>query len=100
MEIFCKRSRRIIIRDGNKDRQYLRALFNFGITQELVKTNPTQGLEFMPVEEKMKRISSKEDVAKVILAAEPATQDGFPAEILTQSLTQVKEKVRPKDLTP
>ena len=30
---------------------------------------------------------------------EQATQDGFPAEILTQSLTQVKEKVRPKDLT-
>lgn len=28
-------------------------------------------------------------------AFEPATQDGFPAEILTPSLPQVKEKVRP-----
>ncbi len=31
---------------------------------------------------------------------ELATQDAIPAEILTQSLTQEKEKVRPNDLTP
>ena len=40
-----------------------------------MKTNPTQGLEFMPVERKIKYVPSKEDVAKVILAAEPETQD-------------------------
>lgn len=32
---------------------------------------------------------------EAMAAFEQATQDGFPAEILTQSLTQVKEKVRP-----
>ena len=60
---------------ANKELRYLRALFNFGIKQGLVKTNPTQGLEFMPVEKKIKYIPSKEDVAKVLLAADPDTQD-------------------------
>ena len=60
---------------ANKDLRYLRALFNFGIKQGLVKTNPTQGLEFMPVEKKIKYIPIKEDVAKVLLAADPDTQD-------------------------
>ncbi|MDP2045960.1 MAG: tyrosine-type recombinase/integrase [Deltaproteobacteria bacterium] len=60
---------------ANKELRYLRALFNFGIKQGLVKSNPTQGLEFMPVEKKIKYIPSKEDVAKVLLAADPNSQD-------------------------
>jgi len=60
---------------ANKDLRYLRALFNFGIKQGLVATNPTQGLEFMPVERKLKYVPPKEDVAKVLLAADPDIQD-------------------------
>jgi integrase len=60
---------------ANKELRYFRALFNFGIKQGLVRTNPTQGLEFMPVEKKIKYIPSREDVAKVLLAADPETQD-------------------------
>lgn len=60
---------------ANKDLRYLRALFNFGIKQGLVKTNPTLGMEFMPVEKKIKYIPTKEDVAKVLLVADPDTQD-------------------------
>ena len=60
---------------ANKNLRFLRALFNFGIKQGLVKVNPTQGLEFMPEAKKIKYIPSKEDVAKVLLAAEPDTQD-------------------------
>jgi integrase len=60
---------------ANKELRYLRALFNFGIKQGLVNTNPTHGLEFMPVEKKIKYIPSKEDVAKVLLAADTNTQD-------------------------
>jgi hypothetical protein len=40
-----------------------------------VKSNPTQGLEFMPVEKKIKYVPSKEDVARVLLAADPDAQD-------------------------
>ncbi|MFZ5447054.1 MAG: tyrosine-type recombinase/integrase [Thermodesulfobacteriota bacterium] len=60
---------------ANKDLRYLRALFNFGIKQNLVKYNPTQGMEFMPVERKLKYVPPKEDVAKVLLAANPDAQD-------------------------
>jgi integrase len=74
---------------ANRDLRYLRALFNFGIKQELVKANPTQGLEFMPVEKKIKYIPSKEDVAKIILAAEPETQDYLVA--IKETMARVGE---------
>jgi len=60
---------------ANKELRYLRAMFNFGIKQGIVKTNPTQGLEFMPVEKKMRHVPAKEDVAKVLLVADPDTRD-------------------------
>jgi integrase len=60
---------------ANKELRNLRALFNFGIKQGLVKTNPTLEMEFMPVEKKIKYIPTKEDVAKVLLVADPDTQD-------------------------
>jgi integrase len=60
---------------ANKDLRYLRALFNFGIKQGVVKTDPTKGLEFMPVEKKIKYVPPKEDVTKVLLAADPDSQD-------------------------
>ena len=60
---------------ANRDLRYLRATFNFGIKQGLIKANPTNGLEFMPVERRLKYVPSKEDVAKVLLAADPEVQD-------------------------
>jgi integrase len=60
---------------ANRDLRYLRATFNFGIKQCLIKANPTNGLEFMPVERRLKYVPSKEDVAKVLLAANMDVQD-------------------------
>jgi integrase len=60
---------------ANKDLRYIRALFNFGIKNDLIQENPTKGLEFMPVERKIRYVPSKEDVARVLLAADPDTQD-------------------------
>jgi integrase len=60
---------------ANRDLRYLRATFNFGIKQGLIKTNPSHGLEFMPVDRKLKYVPSREDVAKVLLAADPEVQD-------------------------
>ena len=59
---------------ANKELRYLRALFNFGIKQGLVKTNPTQA-GIHAGRKEIKYIPSKEDVAKVLLAADPDTQD-------------------------
>jgi transposase-like protein len=44
---------------ANKDLRYLRATFNFGIKQGLIKTNPSHGLEFMPVDRKLKYFPPK-----------------------------------------
>jgi integrase len=60
---------------ANKELRYLRALFNFGVNQGLIMENPSKGLEFMPIEKRIKYVPPKEDVAKVLLAAEPDTQD-------------------------
>ncbi|MFA4902820.1 MAG: tyrosine-type recombinase/integrase [Desulfobaccales bacterium] len=60
---------------ANRDLRYLRAIFNFGVKQGLIIANPTKGLEFMPVERKLRYVPSKEDVARVLLAADPDSQD-------------------------
>jgi integrase len=60
---------------ANKDLRYLRALFNFGISRNWITENPTRGLSFFPVEKRLKYIPRKEDVLKVIAAADPDTQD-------------------------
>ncbi len=74
---------------ANKDLRYLRALFNFGRKQELLETDPTQGLEFLPVEKRVKYIPSKEDVAKVLLAADPDTQDYLT--VSKETMARVRE---------
>ena len=60
---------------ANQELRCLRALFNFGIKRGWISINPTQGIPFLPVEKRIKYIPSKEDVLRVIMAAEPDTQD-------------------------
>ncbi|MGA1841859.1 MAG: tyrosine-type recombinase/integrase [bacterium] len=60
---------------ANVDLRCLRAMFNFGIKHGWVSRNPTKGIEFLPVEKKLKYVPSKEDVLRVILAADPDMQD-------------------------
>jgi integrase len=74
---------------ANRDLRYLRATFNFGLKQRLITTNPTQGLEFMPVDRKLKYVPPKEDVAKVLLAADPGTQDYLVA--IKETMARVGE---------
>jgi len=60
---------------ANKELMFLRALFNFGMSKNLIKENPTKGISFFPMEKKPKYVPSEEDVLKVIEAADPDTQD-------------------------
>jgi integrase len=60
---------------ANKDLRYLRATFNYGVNKGLIKSNPTAGMEFLPVEKKIKHIPPTEDIDKVIEVADPDTQD-------------------------
>jgi integrase len=62
---------------ANKELRSLRAMFNFGMKpqREWISENPTQGIEFFPVEKRIRYVPPKEDVLRVILAAEPDIQD-------------------------
>ena len=60
---------------ANHELRCLRALFNFAIKRGWISTNPTQTISFLPVEKKIKYVPPKEDVLKVIMAADPETQD-------------------------
>ncbi len=60
---------------ANQDLRYLRAVFNFGIGQKLIRDNPTEDIRFFPVERKAKYVPSSEDIDKVIAVADPDTQD-------------------------
>ena len=62
---------------ANKDLRCLRALFNFGChpKRKWLTENPCDGIDFFPESRRAKYIPSREDVIKVILAADPDTQD-------------------------
>ncbi len=60
---------------ANTELRYLKAVFNFGIKRKWIAENPTNDIEFFPVEKKEKYIPPLEDVIKVILAADFDTQD-------------------------
>jgi integrase len=68
---------------ANKELQYLRALFNYGIKRKLIKVNPTDDIEFLPVEINKKYIPPKDDVLKVINVADPDTQQYLWTIVLT-----------------
>jgi integrase len=72
-----KRARAVSAHTGNKELRSLRALFNFGIhpARGWIKHNPTYGIAFLPVEKKLKYVPPKEDVLRVILAADRDTQE-------------------------
>jgi site-specific recombinase XerD len=68
---------------ANKDLQYLRALFNYGVKKKLIPNNPTDGIDFFPIEKRKKYIPPKEDLEKVISAANPEAQQYLLTIILT-----------------
>ena len=72
-----KRARAVSAHTANKELRSLRALFNFGIhpARGWIKNNPTYGIAFLPVEKKLKYVPPKEDVLRVIIAADRDTQD-------------------------
>ena len=60
---------------ANQDLRNLRATFNFGKKMDYITCNPTQGIDFFPVEVKAKYIPSTDDIDRVISFATPDTQD-------------------------
>lgn len=72
-----KRQRMVSGHTANKELRAIRALFNFALhpARDWMTKNPTRGIAFFPVEKTIKYVPPKEDVLRVIMAAEPDTQD-------------------------
>jgi integrase len=60
---------------ANKEIRCLRSLFNFGKRKKLIRENPTDDLEFLPVEKKVRYVPLIEDIDKVIAVADQDTGD-------------------------
>ena len=60
---------------ANKEIRYLKATFNFGLKEGHVLANPAKGIEFFPVEKKLRYIPSSENLDRVFRIADPDTQD-------------------------
>ena len=60
---------------ANQELRYLRATFNFGIKEGWITHNPTQRIDFFPLEKKVKYIPPPEDIDKVISVADLDSQD-------------------------
>lgn len=71
------RKRKASAYTANKSLRNIRVLFNFGLhpKRKWIQKNPTEGIEFFPVEKRIKYVPPKEDVFRVILAADKDVQD-------------------------
>jgi len=75
VERFILERSRLSAQTANKEIRYLRATFNFGIKKKWIVSNPTEGLEFLPVEKRVKYVPSQENIEKVIASADEDTRD-------------------------
>ena len=83
IENFAKERKEVSPDTANKEIRYLRATFNFGIKQEYILSNPANKVDFFPVTKRKKYVPPKEDVYKVIRAANPDEQDYLLSIVLT-----------------
>jgi integrase len=60
---------------ANKELRYLKATFNYGIKRGYCQNNPVIGIDFLPVDKKVKYVPSSQDIEKVISTSTPDTQD-------------------------
>lgn len=51
---------------ANKELRHLRIIFNFGKKKQIIVINPTDGIEFFPVTQKIKYVPSSADIEKAL----------------------------------
>jgi integrase len=75
VENLIRERRKVSPYTANQELRYLKAAFNFGIKKGLTVTNPAQGVDFFPVDKKIKYVPPSEDIDKVISIADPEARD-------------------------
>lgn len=77
------RRREVSAYTANQDLRCLRAAFNFGMNNNIITVNPTQGIRFFPVDRRRKYIPPKEDVVKAISVGNAEEQQYLWTIVLT-----------------
>ena len=75
IEEFVIERSKVSAHTANQELKNLRALFNFAKKKRLIEQNPTRGIEFFPVEKKVRYIPPPRDIEKVISVADSEAQD-------------------------
>ena len=75
IEKFILKRSKVSSYTANKELRYLRATFNYGLKKRLIDNNPTDRLDFIPVEKRVKYIPPIEDIDCVIAQADMDAQD-------------------------
>ena len=60
---------------ANKELRHLKALFNWGLKNELMTSNPAVNVEMMRIEKKRKRIPTQDEINKILEVATPEQRD-------------------------
>ncbi|MEW6290960.1 MAG: site-specific integrase [Thermodesulfobacteriota bacterium] len=89
LEDFILKRSKVSSFTANKEIRYLRALFNFGKKKRLISTNPLDGVDFLPIEKRVKYVPPVEDIDKVIAVASPDVQDYLWA--IRETMARVSE---------
>jgi len=74
---------------ANAELRRLRATFNFAVKWKYRKDNPTDGIQFIPDEDRPRYVPPAEDIEKVIALADPETQDYLV--LLRETLARMSE---------
>ena len=86
---FVRKRRKVSSYTANKEIRYLRATFNYGLKMGLVNSNPLDGIDFFPVEKRIKYVPPLEDIWKVISIADRDTKDYLT--VLQETLGRTSE---------
>jgi len=89
IERYILQRSRVSPHTANKELRSLRSLFNFGKKKKLVLKNPTDDLDFLPVEKKLKHVPSPKEIDKLIAVAEKETGEYLWA--IRETLARVSE---------
>ncbi len=86
---FVLKRRKVSPITANKEIRYLRATFNHGVKKRYIKENPAEGMDFFPVEKRVKYVPLPTDLDKVMAMAEPETRDYLC--VLRETMARVSE---------
>ena len=81
--------RKISAHTANKDLRYLRSTFRHGIRKKFIDNDPTNGLDFFPIEKNIKYVPPLEDLEEVIDKAEPNERDYLI--VIRETMARVSE---------